>query len=362
MHEVYSYGRGYESIDNAVGAITNTLSPGGYFAYRDVFSVNRLSQHERTRHVYDQESWVRFSQLFLSHYLNNATHPYHRQEDRIVFEQDSKRVNIEQIDVAKILSIDSPIGLLRELQRHYITMRDHVWRSGSLGVQPVLDGAGAGDWLDMRRGHKRVHFSTTLEDPLLIALCENGPSGEHVIDGDIFDRTTDELLVKFLREASEDESSISYSVWNSWLKREGAETYTYMTLNKFISSVALQSFIASDAKKILLPTAPEDVQIVPRVYYNRFLEHTLSNPLPDGKQLVLFENISTADKTSENKAKVLGALEALSEYCSREALSEVYTPIRKVFIAFSRWFFFEVLRTTRVERVTPVCHLTTSKM
>lgn len=331
MHEVYSYGDGYHSIDNTIGAIANTLKPGGFFAYRDVFSVHRLSQHERTRHVYDRESWVRFSQLFLSHYLENATHPYHRQEDRIIFEQGSKRLNIDQIDTTRNLSIDAPIGLLREIQRHYITLRDHVWRDGTLGVKPILEGDGSNDWLDVRRGHKRVHFTPTVRDPLLEALSETGPDDSRIIDGDIFDATTDELLIKFLTEAAEDEGSESNLAWQDWLKREGAETYTYMTLNKFIGSVAMQSFIATDSKKILLPVQPEDVRVIPRVYYNRFLESTLSNPLPDGKQLVLFEAIDTGDKSSENKEKVVQALETLDEHCSKQTLAEIYTPMRKVF-------------------------------
>ncbi len=331
MHEVYSYGDGYHSIDNTIGAITNTLNPGGFFAYRDVFSVHRLSQHERTRHVYDRESWVRFSQLFLSHYLKEATHPYHRQEDRIIFEQDSKRIDVDKIDAVRNLSIDAPVGLLREVQRHYITLRDHVWRDGTLGVKPILEGDGSNDWLDVRRGHKRVHFTQANHDPLLAALSETGPDESRIIDGDIFDATTDELLIKFLKDAAEDETSESYVAWQDWLKREGAETYTYMTLNKFIGSVAMQSFIASDAKKILLPIQQSDVQVIPRVYYNRFLERTLSNPLPDGKQLVLFEAVDTDDKSSKNKEKIFQALETLDEHCSRETLAEMYTPIRKVF-------------------------------
>lgn len=331
MHEVYSYGDGYHAIDNTIGAIANTLNIGGFFAYRDVFSVHRLSQHERTRHVYDRESWVSFSKLFLSHYLKEATHPYHRQEDRIIFEQDSKRIDVDQIDTVKNLSIDAPIGLLRELQRHYITLRDHVWRDGTLGVKPILEGDGSNDWLDVRRGHKRVHFNQANHDLLLEALSESGPNDSRIIDGDIFDAATDDLLIKFLKDASDDKTSDSYAAWQDWLKREGAETYTYMTLNKFIGSVAMQSFIASDAKKILLPIQQSDVQVIPRVYYNRFLESTLSNPLPDGKQLVLFEAIDADDKSTMNKEKVFQALETLDEHCSRQTLAEIYTPMRKVF-------------------------------
>jgi hypothetical protein len=330
MHEVYSYGGGYEALDRTFGHITNTLQPGGYFAYRDVLSIDRLSQHERTRHIYDREGWVRFIKLFLSHYLENAAHPYRRQDDRIVFEQDSLRVDLDDIDMTHNLSIEAPIGLLREIQRHYITLRDHVWRNGALGITPVLEGALASDWIDIKRGHKRVHFESHPHDPLLDALSEEGDEGRRIVDGDIFDATTEVLLARFLERVCEGNPA-SLKVWDDWLQREGSETYVYMTVNRLIGTVATQSFAASEGTKILLPIKEEDVAIVPRAYYNRFLQGQLSNPIADGKQMVLFEAVDTSDHSHENEAKVAEALNTLSRHCSREVLAEIYRPVRKVF-------------------------------
>ena len=323
MHEIYSYGNGYHSIDNALGSITNTLHPNGHFAYRDVFSVDRMSQHERVRHIYDHESWVQFSRMFLG--------PYHRQDDRIIFSQDSKRIELEQIDSSKMLSIDAPIGLLREVQRHYITMRDYLWRSGILGFTPDLEGESSNDWLDVKRGHKRVHYKVNgKNEALLEALSEHGPHGKRTIDGDIFDQATDSLIVDFLNRADKGDNECS-KIWNEWLTREGAETYTYMTLNKFLGSVAMQSFIASDSKKILLPVQRDDVLIAPRLYYDRFLSRNLSNPLMDAKQLVLFKAIDTTNKSAANKKEALMALDVLGEHCERDTLAEIYVPVRKLF-------------------------------
>lgn len=331
MHEVYSYGNGYHSIDNTLGAITNTLHPGGYFAYRDVFAVDRMSQHERVRHIYDHEAWVTFSRMFLDYYLENANHPYHRQEDRIIFSQDSKRIDLQQIDTSKMLSIDAPIGLLRELQRHYITMRDHLWRAGILGLIPDLEGDSANDWLDIKRGHKRVHYRKIAEhDVLLDALSENSTDETRIVDGDVFDQATDAMIIDFLNKVTNEDDN-SKRVWQEWIEREGAETYTYMTLNKFLGSVAMQSFIASDSKKILLPVQRDDVKITPRRYYNRFLEHTLSNPLIDAKQLVLFKAVDMTDKSANNRQDALSALSVLDEHCQRETLAEIYMPIKKLF-------------------------------
>jgi hypothetical protein len=330
LHEVYSYGGGYEALDTTFGQITNTLNPGGFFAYRDIFSVDRLSQHERTRHVYDREAWVRFTKLFLTHYLENATHPYHRQDDRIIFEQNSTRVGLDDIDMTKDLSVDAPIGLLREIQRHYITLRDHVWRQGSLGITPVLEGDGANDWVDIKRGYKRVHFTSTLDDPLLDSISEGSTNGCRVVDGDIFDSTTEVLLGSFFKKISVGDESAK-CIWEDWLKRESSETYIYMTLNELIGTVAVQSFAASEGSKILLPTKSEDVAVVPRSYYNRFLRGQLSNPLPDGKQMVLFEVVDTLDQGLSNGRKVAEALDTVSNHCSKKVLSEIYDPVRRVF-------------------------------
>lgn len=330
LHEVYSYGGGYGALDATFEQITNTLEPGGFFAYRDVLSVDRLSQHERTRHVYDREAWVRFIKLFLTHYLTEAEHPYHRHEDMLVFEQDSNRVDLDDIDMTKNLSIDAPIGLLREVQRHYITLRDHVWRKGSLGVMPVLDGPNSSDWVDVKRGHKRVHFKSTRHDPLLGALSESIDDGYRVVDGDIFDSTSEVLLGRFLRDVCENDKT-STEIWTDWLNREGSETYVYMTLNKLIGAVATQSFTASQGVKILLPVRAEDVAISPRAYYNRFLQSRLSNPILDGKQMVLFEAVDATDQSSANERKVAEALNTISAHCSKEVLSDIYDPIRRIF-------------------------------
>jgi len=332
LHEVYSYGGGYGALDVTFGEITNALKPGGFFAYRDVLSVNRLSQHERTRHVYDREAWVRFTQLFLTHYLSEAEHPYHRHEDMLIFEQDSTRVDLSDVDMTKNLSIEAPIGLLREIQRHYITLRDYVWREGSLGVTPVLEGVNSSDWVDIKRGHKRVHFTSTLHDPLLDALSEASDDGveSRIVDGDIFDSTSEVLLGRFLRKVCDGDKE-STAIWSNWLSREGSETYVYMTLNKLIGAVAVQSFTASQGAKILLPVKSEDVAVAPRAYYNRFLQGRLSNPILDGKQMVLFESIDTSDQSSANEKKVAEALNTMSAHCSKEVLSEIYDPIRRMF-------------------------------
>lgn len=334
LHEVYSYGEGYTAVDDAVCGITASLKDGGYYAYRDVFGVENLSQHDRTRHIYDRRAWVSFSKLFLDYYLQNARHPYHHLDDRINFKQDGHEIKLKDVKTNAPLSIEGPVGITRELQRHYITFRDHVWRGGSLGIKPVLDGPEASDWIDMRRGHKRVHYELLGYDPALVSLSTHSEQDKYIVDGDIFDQTTDALLGEILDDiAANHENSEYWAVWNSWLEREGAETYVYMTLNQLIGNIALRSFNSTQGDSILLPIHAEDVAVVPRAYYNRYLENKLSNPLPDGKQMVLFEKISLeATMPSEKRllsGKVTSSLEVLGAYCSQEMLSAIYEPLRK---------------------------------
>lgn len=56
IHEVYSYAGSYDAMDKSFQGIAGTLSPGGFYAYRDVYGVKNLSMHERARHIYDRSS------------------------------------------------------------------------------------------------------------------------------------------------------------------------------------------------------------------------------------------------------------------------------------------------------------------
>lgn len=326
LHEVYSYAGGYDGVDQTLRSVTDTIRPSGYFSYRDVFSVENESQHERAMHIYDK-SWVYFSKLFLPYYLENATHPYHREDDKVVFEQDSKFVGINSIDADKNLSISAPVGVLRELQRHYITLRDYCWRKGSLGVLPILEGDLANDWVDQRKGLKRVYYQqvpNAAQDDLLTVMSEKAGEDIWSVDGDYFDAATDAKLCGFLKAVIEEDPA-ARETWNEWLAREGAETYVYMTMGNLLGATALRSLEASEGKKILLPESPSDVMIRPRGYYNRFLRRQVSSPLPDAKQMVLFK----AYQPKTDRDEIADSLAILTEHCSKDTIAKIYGPIQK---------------------------------
>lgn len=335
LHEVYSYAGGYAAIDESIRGISTVLRPGGFYAYRDVYGVDNLSQHERVRHVYDRSAWVAFSQLFLEHYLDRATHPYHQYDDRIVFSQHGDAKKLDDIDRDVPLSVEAPVGVLREVQRHYVTFRDHVWRNGTLGFTPELEGELGNDWIDQQRGHKRIHY-TMHENDIALKSVSTPKGGEaYIVDSDIFDETTEALMSKLLDDIIVNrDNSQHWSVWQEWLRREGSETYVYMPLNGLLGSVAIQSYEATNGESVLLPVRQSDVSIVPRTYYNRYLKKKLSNPLFDGKQLVLFESVALKDGSGIEQRKlaeekITGALGTLSVYCSQDTLTNIYSPLRK---------------------------------
>lgn len=328
LHEVYSYSDGYRGLHDSMRSISKVIRPGGYFAFRDVYAVDAPTLHERTIQTYSPQSWLRFTRMFTPHYLQEGTHPYHHNEDELTFRQDSRMVDVRNIDTSTDAVATGPVGIFREIQRHYITFRDHAWRSGALGFKPILEGPATNDWLDIKRGHKRVHYELTDSElltenqkTLLLGMSEKRDDS-YVIDGDVFDEVTDTALNIFLAEAEKGDTECA-EIWEEWLTREGRETYAYMTLDQLLGTMALKSIEADDCSEtILLPEMPQDVSRAPRSYYNRFLRSRLSNPLYDGKQLILFRK--TPLKETE---KVKQSLEVIKDNCTRGTLASLYSAI-----------------------------------
>ncbi|WP_109523696.1 hypothetical protein [Nocardia aurea] len=329
MHEVYSYGSGYADLYALIRALPTALAEYGFFAYRDVYSVHTASLHDRTIHTYTGQPWLQFLQMFTPHYLDNGRHPYHRSNDEPVARQNSQIVALSSLDDRVAAVIEAPIGLFREVQRHYVTMRDHVWRSGVLGFTPVLDGQLSNDWVDFRAGHKRVHFSfsdsarmSSAQRANLRALSES--YGDHfVIDGDIFDAITDLALADFLTAAAGAVDETCVQVWGSWLEREGRETYVYLTRDELLTEFAVNSIEAgTDGETVLMPVHADDVSTRTRAYYNRYLSNSLANPLIDAKQLVLFQNIPITDSVL-----LQSALSVLGEHCTKPSLARVMSAV-----------------------------------
>ncbi|WP_030209207.1 hypothetical protein [Streptomyces sp. NRRL S-87] len=323
IHEVYSYGSGYRGIHEMMQTLPAILKPGGHFAYRDVRTVDAATLHETVTQTYTHRGWLQFVRMFTPQYLNGSRHPYHRSSDYPTVRQDSRIVALEDIDPRTTAVITGPIGLFREIQRHYITFRDYAWRSGLLGFVPHLDGQLGADWIDAEAGHKRVHFTLTESEWLFPALLKNAsePYGDHyVTDGDIFDEYTDAAIIELLASA-EDGDERGAAVWGEWIEREGHETYIYLTLGELLAEFAIRSAEANTGT-VMMPLTSDDVITPERAYYTRYLRKRLPNALPDGKQLVLFTNVPTSDTEA-----LRAGMEILRPLCSREAMARLHSAL-----------------------------------
>ncbi|MEU1826674.1 hypothetical protein ABZ502_30115 [Streptomyces abikoensis] len=326
MHEVYSYGSGYRGIHEMMQTLPTVLKPGGHFAYRDVRTVDAATLHETVTHTYTHRGWLQFIRMFTPQYLSDSRHPYHHSGDDPIVRQNSRTVALEDIDPRTSAVITGPIGLFREIQRHYITFRDYAWRSGALGFRPYLEGLLSADWIDAAAGHKRVHFDLTEAERLSPALLKtiSEPYGDHyVTDGDLFDECTDAAIVELLTSA-ENGDERSAAVWREWIEREGHETYVYLTLNELLTEFAITSAEAN-TDTVMMPRTARDVVTPERAYYTRYLRKRLPNPLPDGKQLVLFTNIPASDTQA-----LTAGMETLRPLCSREAMARLHSALTQM--------------------------------
>jgi hypothetical protein len=326
LHEVYSYGGAYAGLHALIRTLPSVLRRGGFFAYRDVYAIDGPSLHEPTVHSCGAQSWLLFLRMFTPYYLREGTHPYHHLDDGLVARQDSRIVPVAELDARICAVIHAPIGLFREIQRHYLTFRDHAWRSGALGFTPILDGQLGADWIDFGTGHKRVHYRLTDVERLsywqrstLRALSE--PYSDHyTIDGDIFDEITEVALMALLGAVEHDDPDCA-ATWSAWRGREGRETYAYMTVADLLASVAIQSLEVS-GDTMLVPVSRDDVLRTARHYYNRFLGKQLANAMRDAKQLVLFQHVLLND--AEALAK---GLQTLGRFCGKQNLARIHTAI-----------------------------------
>ncbi|MFI6494805.1 hypothetical protein [Streptomyces sp. NPDC050564] len=322
MHEVYSYGSGYRGIHAMMQTLPTVLKPGGHFAYRDIRTTDAATLHETATHTYTHRGWLQFIRMFTPQYLNNSRHPYHHSGDDPTIRQGSRIVALEGIDPKASAVITGPIGLFREIQRHYITFRDYAWRSGVLGFLPRLEGQLSADWIDAAAGHKRVHFTLTEAEwisPRQRALLKSvsEPYADHyAMDGDLFDECTDAALIELLTFAENGDERCA-AVWREWIEREGHETYVYLTLNELLTEFAITSAQAN-TNTVMMPHTPRDVVTPERAYYTRYLQKRLPNPLADGKQLVLFTNIPAHDTQA-----LAAGIEALRPLCSRAAMARL---------------------------------------
>jgi hypothetical protein len=303
LHEVYSYGGGYAGLHTVMRTLPTVLAPGGFFAYRDVYAVDGPSLHERVIQSYNSRAWLTFLRLFAPQYLAEGTHPYHHAGDELVARQNSRIVPVSEPATCTPRRSGCSGRSSATTSRSGITCGgpgpSGSPRSWMVSWPPTGSTSAPARSACTTDSETRRPGCPGARRMMLVAMSEPY-ANHHTIDSDIFDLLTDVALIAFL-DAAEQGDTMCRQVWESWLLREGRETYAYMTLDQMLTAFAVHS-AEVDTDTALMPVQAGDIRHVERHYYNRFLTKRRANPLPDAKQLILFRNVPRGDVAARRQA------------------------------------------------------------
>ncbi|MFH1745193.1 MAG: methyltransferase domain-containing protein [bacterium] len=273
LHEVSSYGVraekdhkvfGEEAVRRSLNEIKRCLAENGMLIYRDVacppnrFEVKTVD--------YDRRSW----QLFLDIYLPIL----HKAGEEVCPEMFNEYTIGKKEDG---ISLKGTAQLQREIQRHYITFRDYFRKKvfPQMGVKVKQE-----DWVKKKEGAKR-HILELTGEALEYYIAQVNPEqrigGIKKLDlsmsSDKYDDFTDGLMENNLIEKDVD-------FHEEWLRREGSEIYTYF------SSEEMKEVAEKDGEQGVL--VADKMELLPRYYYQRYLDRIIKNPEFEGKQTINF--------------------------------------------------------------------------
>lgn len=300
LHEVSSYGTrdrtgemiyGREAVRQAFSELNRILLPGGVVAYRDVLAPSENLQNQKKTY-YNRDSWKLFAEWFLDDFVRSKPEFY-------------KEAYFKSEDAEAGFSLDAPIGLQREFQRHYLMLRDYLRRGKGFGIGVEMLRS---EWIDQSRGLKSITFSfdSRLLPTVDLSSFEVHKSAEGDIykgDSDQFDKFYDDLMEYFFLEFKNGNAGSNNfkKAIDDWKEREGLEYYLYGNVADVLELSVEAS--AEDANgHTLLPGSASDIVIVSRDYYNRYLSQVADKPEKDGKQIIAFKKMPNAN-----------ALESLNE-------------------------------------------------
>ncbi len=290
LHEINSYsiyGPGASSINRTLREASRVLAPGGTFCYRDVSApLEDLKSFQSDS--YGNETWLRFIKFFTAEFLNKGRKFYQNERDKVSLQQNGIAVDWETINPSVKLDINAPVGLLREIQHHYITFRKHLLQQDGFEVTVEKE-----QWLDENNSRKEMAVRVGPNSEILQALFKEsefkvlGENEYFIADSLDFDRAIDEGLLRAFREA-ETGAQKAQELLASWKDLEGGEYYCYYNLNDLLMNTVQQSMEQSGGQYALLPKSADEIAFLDRNYYQRYLNETLSHPLPEQKQVVRF--------------------------------------------------------------------------
>ena len=274
LHEVSSYGIstenegkvfGTEAVKKSLCEIKKGLAENGSLIYRDVACPeNRLGIKTVD---YNKKSW----QLFLDAYL-----PILRDASKEVLPEIFNGYNFEKNNGST--NIQATAQVQREIQRHYITFRDYFRKKifPEMGIKVIKE-----DWVEKNKGNKQHSIELSgvaLEHYINKMNSEKQTAGMKNISLDMlsdeYDDFTDEIMELGFNENISD-------FYEEWFRREGREIYTYLESKEIKQMVAEHD---ADGNALIA----EKEEMVPRYYYQRYLDRVLKNPEFEGKQIINF--------------------------------------------------------------------------
>ena len=278
LHEVSSYGVcaeddkkvfGYKAIKKTLNEIKRCLAENGALIYRDVACPkNRL---EIKTVNYERKSW----QIFLDMYIpilydaSKEVSPEIFNDYKMDEENGSKRIT-------------ATAQMQREIQRHYITFRDYFRKKifPEMGIKVINE-----NWFEKDKGNKQ-HSIELSGVALKYYINKIKPESQTAdmknlslnILSDEYDDFTDEIIEKVLDEKI-------FDFHDEWFRREGREIYTYLEPEE-IKQIAAEN--ENSSTKGGSGLVVESEKMLPRYYYQRYLDRVIKDPEFEGKQIINF--------------------------------------------------------------------------
>ncbi len=282
LHEVSSYGVttenrekifGPSAVKKSLDEIKRCLVDEGMLIYRDVACPKDRLKIKTVD--YKRRSWQMFLDMYLPA-MNSAL----------------KNVSPDVLQGYKLkkedanTSLEATAQIHREIQRHYITFRDYFRKKlfPEMGVEIIEE-----NWLEKEKGNKE--HSLKLSGIALECYKRKHPNEGEAEDekltltmtSDEYDDLTDEIIESGLEKEISD-------FYEEWFKREGHEIYTYLETDE-IKQMA--SELDQDQKALVV----EKEEMIPRYYYQRYLNRVIENPEFEGKQTINFIKKSYGKQT-----------------------------------------------------------------
>lgn len=318
FHEVSSYGsfeniydintkklRGLEAVKQALLEAQRVLLPGGALTYRDVFCPDKM--FEETTVNYCNSAWKYFAKWFYPDFLEANRRGFSRDNQPKIAGGDNEPTQIT-----------ATRHLHRELQRHYLMLRDYLRTqlAINIGLRVIEE-----SWVDKDAGKKMHEFDAS---GILLKIINQGiETSEHKrcsMQSEEYDKLFDKFIENIMKQEAGVGSPFGVEL-SEWKKREGKEIYTYASIRDMLNLVCENSATARDGY-IIFPKTASDIRVLPRNYYNRYLREVIDRPEFDGKQIINFYKITCQDalQVIDGLKKLTSGTPAVNTHSLREKI------------------------------------------